>query len=92
MITKINICKIEQQSNTRTFIFETVIISTETNYDDQFKINKMLKNKIERIKAKKLLMERKNAWKERKKYRIKINKEKKKGNNLFSVVVNYQKM
>lgn len=73
-------------------LFETVIISTETNYDDQFKINKMLKNKIERIKAKKHLMERKNAWKERKKYRIKINKEKKKGNNLFSVVVNYQKM
>jgi len=60
-------------------LFEAVIISTETNYDDQFKINKMLKNKIDRIKAKKHLMERKK-------------KGKKKGNNLFSVVVNYQKM
>jgi hypothetical protein len=73
-------------------LFEAVIISTETNYDDQFKINKMLKNKIDRIKAKKHLMERKNAWKEKKKDRLKIKKGKKKGNNLFSVVVNYQKM
>lgn len=57
-------------------LFETVIISTETNYNDQFKINKMLKNKIERIKAKKHLMERKNAWKEKQNGRIKIKKEK----------------
>ena len=59
-------------------LFEAVIISTETNYDDQFKINKMLKNKIERIKAKKHLMERKNAWKEKKKIDLKLRREKKK--------------
>ena len=59
-------------------LFETVIISTETNYDNQFKINKMLKNKIERIKAKKHLMERKNAWKEKKKIDLKLRREKKK--------------
>jgi len=58
-------------------LFETVIISTETNYDDQFKINKMLKNKIERIKAKKHLMERKNAWKEKKKIELKLRRKKK---------------
>jgi hypothetical protein len=59
-------------------LFEAVIISTETNYDDQFKINKMLKNKIDRIKAKKHLMERKNAWKEKKKIELKLRREKKK--------------
>jgi hypothetical protein len=59
-------------------LFEAVIISTETNYDDQFKINKMLKNKIDRIKAKKHLMERKNAWKEKKKIDLKLRREKKK--------------
>jgi len=58
-------------------LFETVIISTETNYDNQFKINKMLKNKIERIKAKKHLMERKNAWKEKKKIELKLRRKKK---------------
>jgi len=58
-------------------LFETVIISTETNYDDQFKINKMLKNKIERIKAKKHLMERKNACKEKKKIELKLRRKKK---------------
>jgi hypothetical protein len=58
-------------------LFEAVIISTETNYDDQFKINKMLKNKIERIKAKKHLMERKNAWKEKKKIELKLRRKKK---------------
>lgn len=59
-------------------LFEAVIISTETNYDNQFKINKMLKNKIDRIKAKKHLMERKNAWKEKKKIELKLRREKKK--------------
>ena len=58
-------------------LFEAVIISTETNYDDQFKINKMLKNKIERKKAKKHLMERKNAWKEKKKIELKLRRKKK---------------
>jgi hypothetical protein len=58
-------------------LFEAVIISTETNYDDQFKINKMLKNKIDRIKAKKHLMERKNAWKEKKKIELKLRGKKK---------------
>lgn len=57
-------------------LFETVIISTKTNYDDQFKINKMLKDKIERIKAKKHLMERKNAWKEKKKIELKLREKK----------------
>jgi hypothetical protein len=36
----------------------------------------MLKNKIERIKAKKHLMERKNAWKEKKKIELKLRKKK----------------
>ena len=62
MIIKINTRKIKHQSNTRIFVWDCDNLKkkqTKTNYEDQFKMNQMLNDEIERKKTKKDSIERK---------------------------------
>jgi hypothetical protein len=67
MIKKINTHKIEHQSNTSMFVWDCdnlIENKTETNYEDQFKINQMLKETMKRKRKKRIHSKEKN-WKMR---------------------------
>jgi hypothetical protein len=52
MTTKIDACKIENQLNIMIFIWDCINLR-KTNYKDQFKINQILKNEIDKKKKQK---------------------------------------